>query len=972
MIILFHYLSFLIIKLLRDKERIKSTQNLLESNTTKPSSETNSPVVEHADLENQIKFDPPLYRQRYGSVYETLLDERWRTKVYTLVDFGCSEFGLFVFVKRLNHLSKILFVDIDEEMLRQYTGKLLPLTIDYIRRRQGPLDINVFLGSVSDPDYRLVNVDAVSAVELIEHLYPDTLDAFPYNVFQYIKPKLVMVTTPNSDFNVLFPKRDGFRHFDHKFEWSREQFQDWANNIIIRFPNYTVSFSGLGEGPAGTEHLGQCSQMAVFVRNDLIVNEYVSETCCVCICASASPCRYSSSDSKLLCSCVCALCSPSASFGVCTYLSHSKRNAEQDPKHNVYYKLIKEVDYPVDFDNRTEDEKMADELQYRISTLGRAWGRFYVEEQDRSEIPLQDVTYGANGFSITESELGKVLIRLGYKVEECRIQETGLIQTCVIYEPVMEDISDTSEASGYDSDFTKHQLNGESLSDWDEPHVKKDGAKTSSTSEDMTCLEMASREQPVKAATDLEEDKKPHDALVDSGYQKSLSLVDDSPQTPLEELEETDLFEDTTKKHGFTPPPPPDVNKFKLDFNRINEMDKLPNVLPGRTFLSHLAPPPEVFRKGFLKDKDSLPGPSSLPVRKRKKVRKSPVSDDDSPFEDVKSITNCLIENTLNKLDVKEDKQNLIEYAEKEAEAEQLEEAALEQQEEAFVDVDVDAWPRVENGDLANNNRDFEGNNYIAQEEAVENIGNDIVNDNLELAERLVEQLPLVHEENDNADNNNGVNEEMHVIQDPFVIVAEEVNVENAENGQAAADVLGQASREVLFDANSEQDSLDDFDIPSPLHDLGGANAISNVVFVGVHPTPEDNETEFPEDEAFPLWLLQILGTQVIVEGDIAAAVAGTAQEEPHFYCQGDGLGVHPSVIAVEVDEEEDTTDSSNNTTDFAEVEQGLSTQDVSSLHDESSGIPMENQEHEGEEQPETEQHEHLGSSSSMDPGGSA
>lgn len=79
------------------------------------------------------------------------------------------------------------------------------------------------------------------------------------------------------------------------------------------------------------------------------------------------------------------------------------------------------------------------------------------------------------------------------------------------------------------------------------------------------------------------------------------------------------------------------------------------------------------------------------------------------------------------------------------------------------------------------------------------------------------------------------------------MIVEEGGNVENAENAHGAENLLGEVSREALFDPNSEQDSLDDFEIPSALHEMDNAisiiNAGNNVVFIGVHPTPEENET---------------------------------------------------------------------------------------------------------------------------------
>jgi len=53
------------------------------------------------------------------------------------------------------------------------------------------------------------------------------LEAVPYTVFGFIQPLIAIFTTPNSDFNVLFPDITGFRHPDHKFEWSRSQFEDW-------------------------------------------------------------------------------------------------------------------------------------------------------------------------------------------------------------------------------------------------------------------------------------------------------------------------------------------------------------------------------------------------------------------------------------------------------------------------------------------------------------------------------------------------------------------------------------------------------------------------------------------------------------------------------------------------------------------------------------------------------------------------
>lgn len=64
----------------------------------------------------------------------------------------------------------------------------------------------------------------------IEHLFPHTELNLPQNIFGYIHPKIAVFTTPNADFNRLFEQSkfsNGFRHEDHKFEWTQQQFHDW-------------------------------------------------------------------------------------------------------------------------------------------------------------------------------------------------------------------------------------------------------------------------------------------------------------------------------------------------------------------------------------------------------------------------------------------------------------------------------------------------------------------------------------------------------------------------------------------------------------------------------------------------------------------------------------------------------------------------------------------------------------------------
>nr|XP_023022134.1 uncharacterized protein LOC111510441 isoform X6 [Leptinotarsa decemlineata] len=918
MLILFHYLGFCLYQFLRNRKRIKFLESIEKR---KLSLLDNTEVVK--DLENNLKFEPPVFRQRYGKVFEILLDERWRKQIKKLCDFGCAEFGLFIFLKRLSSLNNIFCIDIEECTLRENIGRIHPLTVEYLRRRESPLQISVFAGSVADPDYRLECTDAVVAIELIEHLYPDALDAFPYNIFAFVEPKLVIITTPNSDFNILFssdPKR--MRHYDHKFEWNREQFQDWANNIVTRFPDYTVTFSGIGEGPAGTEILGECSQMAVFVRMDMLDDSYISVSySSPCICDSNSPCKGLTELAKMLCTCTCMLCCPNFSHGVCTYMSFSKHisdfeiqeNDEANPSYGIYYKFIEKVDYPFYCDDRTEEQKMIDEFRYRINTFGHFRGRFFVEERNRSEIPLVDLIYGPDSCFISQSELSKLLTKYDYKIEECIIQETGQLENCVIYEPVMEKYSSSSEASDWD--------------DWDEPYIKEESNENFESSTEPATSDVIRRETRTKSPTGVKE--KSSDVLMDSNHQNS-----SPPNTLPENSEETDFFEETSttpklssednkiylkklvnlEKSIFVPLATSSHQKIKTDPNRINELDKFSNILPGRTFFNHfLSPQGHISRKSVMRDRDrdSSPGPSNLLGKKRKKTKKGGSFtdvEDYSPMDDIKSITNCIVENSLNKLNI--------------VEIEKIKDDVIEfniPPEWALVPFANIQEPVMENFP-GNSGRDIEGN----PNNGTESNGRDTENGNIELNGRSVEnEAPNV--------------EDRHNSGHPTSLFTEFANEGIPSTSQQLENQVARASREALFDPNSVQDLLEDFEIPAPLQEAVDILDVgNNVVLLGIRSIASNiNPQVLSVENGFPHWLLQIMGTQAVPDGSITS----TSSDEPHYYCQGDGLGVHPSITAVEVEDEEDEETTSSNNTDFAEVDQGVSSQqDMSSLPEDSQG----------------------------------
>jgi len=208
-------------------------------------------------------FNPPLYRQRYIKA----LDIITRLNVNTLIDFGCAELKFLNYViagndVNLYNLESIIGVDLDADLLEECKDKLKPLGCQYLCKRFKALEVGVFSGSVSERDDRLVKalngenwageVDEnnnlitkssfgtkyiVTIIELIEHLNPETLKNLPDNIFKFLSPDHVFITTPNSEFNVLFPDFTGTRHWDHKFEWTRAEFQVWIDKIVADFQN---------------------------------------------------------------------------------------------------------------------------------------------------------------------------------------------------------------------------------------------------------------------------------------------------------------------------------------------------------------------------------------------------------------------------------------------------------------------------------------------------------------------------------------------------------------------------------------------------------------------------------------------------------------------------------------------------------------------------------------------------------------
>jgi hypothetical protein len=99
---------------------------------------------------------------------------------------------------------------------------------------------------------------------VVEHLDPPRLAAFERVLFEFARPRTIVLTTPNREYNVMWESLPAgrMRHPDHRFEWARAEFQDWATHVAGRF-GYAVRF--LPVGPID-ERYGPPTQMGVFDR----------------------------------------------------------------------------------------------------------------------------------------------------------------------------------------------------------------------------------------------------------------------------------------------------------------------------------------------------------------------------------------------------------------------------------------------------------------------------------------------------------------------------------------------------------------------------------------------------------------------------------------------------------------------------------------------------------------------------------
>ncbi len=180
----------------------------------------------------------------------------------SILDLGCGEGRLLRRLLEERQFTRIVGMDVSYRSLEIAADRL---KLDRMAARQRER-ITLLHGSLVYRDARLAGFDAAAVMEVIEHLDPPRLAAFERVAFEFARPRAVVLTTPNAEYNVVWPTLPAgqFRHRDHRFEWTRAEFEAWATGVANRF-GYAVRFA-----PIGPPHsdVGSPSQMAVFTRKD--------------------------------------------------------------------------------------------------------------------------------------------------------------------------------------------------------------------------------------------------------------------------------------------------------------------------------------------------------------------------------------------------------------------------------------------------------------------------------------------------------------------------------------------------------------------------------------------------------------------------------------------------------------------------------------------------------------------------------
>jgi 3' terminal RNA ribose 2'-O-methyltransferase Hen1 len=248
----------------------QAISRLIQEETPDADDQAEAATVEEETVERPLSLN----EQRTAAVLAVLR----QCDARRVVDLGCGEGRLLRTLLADKQFEEIVGLDVSCRSLENASDRLsrwcgtgvssvVSCGTGFQPVGQGgrvscPSRLKLLHGSLTYRDQRISGFDAATVIEVIEHLDPPRLAAFERVLFEFARPKTVILTTPNREYNAKWPTlpAGAMRHRDHRFEWTRVEFADWARGIAERF-GYAVRFLSIGPDEA---NVGSPTQMGVF------------------------------------------------------------------------------------------------------------------------------------------------------------------------------------------------------------------------------------------------------------------------------------------------------------------------------------------------------------------------------------------------------------------------------------------------------------------------------------------------------------------------------------------------------------------------------------------------------------------------------------------------------------------------------------------------------------------------------------
>ena len=229
----------------------KTIARLLEAESETEETEQSDVTTEIPEPEEKRI---PLNTQRMEAVKNAVL----ASGAVSVLDIGCGEGKLTSILLRETQIKRITAADVSVSVLEKAKQKLnFDRMQPYLKDK-----LTLIQASLMYKDKRFESFDAACVVEVIEHMDEGRIPLFEKVLFGGAKPKTVIVTTPNKEYNDNYPTLENgtLRHKDHRFEWTREEFRNWCRHICKEF-GYAVKYQNIGDTD---EKCGSPTQMGVF------------------------------------------------------------------------------------------------------------------------------------------------------------------------------------------------------------------------------------------------------------------------------------------------------------------------------------------------------------------------------------------------------------------------------------------------------------------------------------------------------------------------------------------------------------------------------------------------------------------------------------------------------------------------------------------------------------------------------------